>query len=876
MFRHALLLTSSFALAGVAMGQAASTDTDEEYKLDTITVEGSLLSRQRGIEEKRDALQIIEALGSDELGQLPDKNVGESLNRLAGVSMLVEKGEGRYVQIRGINPSLNNVTINGANLGSPETEGGGRNAPLDIIAGGVLGSVQVIKAPTPDMDAQGIGGTVNVETKSPFDRTDDFYGYLTARYGFEDIEPKAGAYGGEDPYGIDATLSGKTMDGKFGWLVGGSWSDREYIAPGYYADDWVDYEADPVTGSVGGAAPENVKNNYYVIGRERLNLNGTVEFRPDDNSKYFARAFYASWDEFQHRNRYEQNFDTDVVFNSPTTGTIGENRVAANIRLENAEKEIFTVSAGGENIFNDFTLNYEVTANRNEINEPYSYWEWRTGRIFPGSFDISGDGVVDITPDAGSPDRQDPSLFDFRRARFQDSDMEEDGLTGQIDLRWDMDAVTWFKTGAKARQTDRSWDYERTRFDPGSADLTLATSPALTKGAFTNCFEKSCAPNLFMDVDAMDAFLADPANASYFEANDDDSFVQDFASDYDITETVLAGYVMGVRQFGPLELIGGVRVEATDVDSEGYLLEDDEARRISDGGDYVTVLPGLLANYNVTDALKVRGSVTRALGRPDYDAIAPRSSYSEELGIAGLSIGNPDLEARVSWNYDASIEWYPNDLTLLSAAVFLKDISDDLVGLSERYTTTESINAALAARGLGGAVDTSGVTELNVSTTVNAGSSELKGLELIAQTQFDPFLPDTLDGIGISASATFLDGETEVDGQTLPLLNQAEKTYSVTAFYQNHGIDASVSYAYNDSFLTDVNLDDPSVNLDQGEFGRWDASISYEPVTDLKLFVEAVNINNEPTSEFQGGDDRQRTEWEYVGTTVYLGLSYGF
>ena len=339
---------------------------------------------------------------------------------------------------------------------------------------------------------------------------------------------------------------------------------------------------------------------------------------------------------------------------------------------------------------------------------------------------------------------------------------------------------------------------------------------------------------------------------------------------------MLAGYVMGVRQFGPLELIGGVRVEATDVDSEGYLLEDDEARRISDGGDYVTVLPGLLANYNVTDALKVRGSVTRALGRPDYDAIAPRSSYSEELGIAGLSIGNPDLEARVSWNYDASIEWYPNDLTLLSAAVFLKDISDDLVGLSERYTTTESINAALAARGLGGAVDTSGVTELNVSTTVNAGSSELKGLELIAQTQFDPFLPDTLNGIGISASATFLDGETEVDGQTLPLLNQAEKTYSVTAFYQNHGIDASVSYAYNDSFLTDVNLDDPSVNLDQGEFGRWDASISYEPVTDLKLFVEAVNINNEPTSEFQGGDDRQRTEWEYVGTTVYLGLSYGF
>lgn len=878
MFRNTLLAASALALTGVAAAQTqTAAGSDEEYKLETVTVEGSLLSRKRGIQEKRESLQLLEALGADELGQLPDNNVGESLNRLAGVSMLVEKGEGRFVQIRGINPSLNNVTINGANMGSPETDGGGRNAPLDMLAGGVLGSVQVIKAPTADMDAQGIGGTVNVDTKSPFDRSDNFYGYLTARYGFEDIDPKDGAYGGENPYSIDGTLSGKTADNKLGWLVGASWSDREYIAPGFYNDDWVSYDADETTGSVGGSAPENVKNNYYVIGRERLNLNATVELRPDSNSEYFARAFYASWDEFQHRNRYGQNFTEDVVFDTPLSGTIGLNRVEANLRNEITEKSILTVAAGGENRFDDFTLNYEVVANRNDLSNPYAYWEWRSDYIFgPARFDITGDGVVNITPDAGTPDRQDPSLLNFRRARFQDSDMEEDGLSGQIDLRWDYDGDTWFKTGVKARQTERNWDYERTRYDGGSLDLTLGTSPSFTNGAFTNCIEKGCAPNIFMDVDEMNAFLADPGNADYFEFNEEDTFIEDYASDYDITETVLAGYVMGVRQLGPVEIIGGVRVEATDVDSQGYLLDGDEAARVKDGGDYVTVLPSLLANYDLTDALKLRGSVTRALGRPEYDDIAPRSEYEEELGIAGLSIGNPELEARVSWNYDASLEWYPNDLTLLSAAVFYKDISDDLVGLSERYTTAADIEAALAARGLAGAIDASQISELNVSTTVNAGSSELKGLELIAQTQFDPFLPKVLEGFGVSASATFLDGETKVNGETLPLLNQAEKTYAVTAFYQNHGIDASISYAYNDSFLTDVNLDEPSANLDQGEFGRWDASISYEAMPDFKIFAEAVNINNEPTSEFQGGNETYRTEWEYVGTTVYLGFSYGF
>ncbi|MAI90347.1 TonB-dependent receptor [Ponticaulis sp.] len=874
------LMMASTAFLFVATPAFAQTDAasaEEDQRLDTVEVIGSQLSRQRGIDDKRNALSLIDALSVDELGQLPDHNVGESLNRIAGVSMLVEKGEGRYVQIRGINPSLNNVTINGANIGSPETEGGGRNAPLDIISGGVLGAVQVIKAPTADMDAQGIGGTVNIETRSPFDREEDFWGYGTIRYGFEEIEPMANAYGGEDPYGLDATLSGKFGEGRFGWLLAASWSDREYIAPGFYQDDWAYNDADATTGSVGGYAPENVKNNYYVIGRERLNVNGVFEYRPDNNSRYFARAFYASWDEFQHRNRYEQNFDTDIVFDTATSGTSGENRIAANLRLEDAEKEVLTLAFGGENIINDFTLNYELTANQNSIDEPYSYWEWRSGRDFgPNSFTINGDGIVSITPDAGTPDRQDASLIDFRRARFQDSHMDEDGLTGQFDLRWDMDADTWFKTGLKARETERSWDFSRTRYDGGSLDLNLGTSSTFTNGIFTNCIDQGCAPNIFMDVDAMNAFFNDPANAAYFEQNTSDTFVQEYSSDYDITERVIAAYGMGVHTLGPVELIAGLRMEATDVESSGYLLEDDQIVGVSNEGDYVSWLPSVLANWNVTENLIVRGSVTRALGRPDFDDIAPRASYSEELGNGSLSVGNPELEARMSWNFDASIEWYPNDLTLLSAAVFYKDIEDDLVGLSERYTTAADIEAALAANGLAGAVDTSILTELNISTTVNGGSSTLQGLELIAQTQLDDFLPDMLHGIGVTASATFLDGETEVNGQTLPLLNQAEETYAVSFFYQNHGFDASLSYAYNGSFLTDVNLSDPDVNLYQGEFGRWDARLSYEVRDGLKVFLEGVNLNDEPTTEFQGGDEYRNSEYEYVGRTVYLGASYGF
>ncbi len=873
-----LALSTAFTLPAFAQENVQSTE-DETSMMDTIVIEGSLLSRKQGIMDKRDASQIIEALSADELGQLPDKNVGESLNRLAGVSMLVEKGEGRYVQIRGINPSLNNVTINGANLGSPEVEGGGRQAPLDIIAGGVLGAVQVIKAPTPDMDAQGIGGTVNVETKSPFDREENFYGYANVRYGFEEIEPQDNAYGGTNPYGLDATLAGKTDDKKFGWLIAGSLSDREYIAPGFYQDDWAKYDADAATNSVGGYAPEAVKNNYYVIGRKRLNLNGVLEFRPTDNSKYFARGFYATWEEFQHRNRYAEVFDNDIVFTSAESGTSGENAIQANIRLEKPEKEVFTFAIGGENIVDALTIDYEVNSGSNSLEEPYSYWEWETGEDFgPNTFTINGDGLVTITPDAGTPDRQDPSFINFDRARFQNSSMEEDTLAAQFNVTWDMNDQTQFKTGMKYRSTEREWDYSLTRYDGGASDLNLGSSDSFTNGAFTNCIESGCRPNILMDIDAMNAFIADPNNAEFFELNEGNNFSSEFASDYGITENVLAGYVMGSHDFGGVELIGGVRVEATDIDSSGYLFVEGNAQEVEDGGDYINILPALLANWDVTDSLKVRGSVTRALGRPEFDQIAPRSSFSDEAGQGSLNIGNPDLEARVSWNYDASIEWYPNELTLLSASVFIKDISNDIVGLSEKYNGVSEINAALAARGLTGAIDVDGLglEELNVSTTQNAGSSELKGLELIAQTQFDDFLPASLAGFGASVSATFLDGETEVNGETLPLLNQAERSYAFSAFYQNHGIDASVSYAYNDSFATDINLSDSDFNLDQGEFGRWDAKASYEVMENFKVFVEGVNLNDEPTTEFQGRSELRNTEAEYVGRTVYVGLSYGF
>lgn len=861
----AMLTASGWTAAAAQQVDAGAVPVQVEEE---IVVVGTARSRQDALAQRQEDSRVIAALGADELGQFPDRNVGESLNRLPGVSMLVEKGEGRYVQVRGVASNLNNVTINGVQMGSPEAELGGRQAPLDIIGGSVLSRVQVIKTPTPDMDAQGIGGTVNVDTAMPFDRPDAFYGYATARLGYDEVRPESEAFGGHDPYAVDGSISGKINE-TLGWLIGGSWSAREYVALGIYQDDWTQVPGQPA----GVFLPVNVKNNYYIIGRERFNLNAALQWRPDNSSEYFLRGFYGAWSEFQHRNRYEQNLSSNrVTLTSENAGTQAADRVLANIRLEYADKTVLSLAAGGENEFDRLTLDYLVQANQNELSEPNDSWEWRssTSAVGPSTFTLDGDGVVTITPNVGSPDRTNPAIFPLRRVRFLERNMEENAFIAQINATYDLSDVFTLRGGVKFSTTDRSLDVEQSEYTAG---INLGTSPTFTSGGFVNQTPNGDVPNIWMNLAGMNSYFE--ANPGLFTQNTASTFTSGFASDYDLTEEILAAYAMATAEIGDTEVIGGVRVENTSVDSSGYLLEGAAtSTRVRSSGDYTEVLPALLVNYRPGDDWVFRAAVTRALGRPGYDQIAPRSTYGENGTIGTLSIGNPGLAPRTAWNYDFSVEWYPRPLTGVSLSVFRKDIDNEISSQTTSFSTQQAMQDALASRGITG-VDTTGLTRLDITSAINAGSATLEGVEFNAQSQFD-FLPAPFDGFGASLTATFIDGEVHLDGGgTAPLQGQAEMTYALSLFYQSGPIDASVSYSYNDSYLTDTNAD-PNFRLDQGAFGRWDARVSYAIRPDFKFFLEGVNLNDEPTSEFQGGNENWNTEYEYVGRTVYIGASYGF
>jgi TonB-dependent receptor len=839
---------------------------------DSVVVRGTARNFASAIAGKRAADGVVDMFNADEIGRLPDKNIGETLNRIPGVSMLLEKGEGRFIQIRGISPRLNNVTINGMSLGNGETESGGRLVPLDVVGGDLLSGVQVFKTPTPDMDGQGIGGTLNLTTKQPFDFDQPFTLLLSSRGGGETISSIPTADTKEVPYALDATATGKTMNNKVGWLLGGSFSNRRTPLLGLYNDDWREVSLNGTTISY----PTNVKNSVTVTARERINVNGAVEVRPTAGSSFFVRSFVARWDELQLRNRFEEGLASTLTSVDQSGGTVSADRVQVNLRSEPTLKKLQSVAAGGVNRTGAWTLDYTLQRTRNTIDEPNDNWEFRSGAstFGPDVFRIDDSGAISIT--STGRDRVDPSFQTFRRLRYFEQLTTETGWAGAADLRRDVvfggSKPGFFKAGVKFTRTDRNTGVSQSTYGIGSTAWTAAQATSLTGGSFTNPVPLKSRPNLWLDLEGMNAFFETNKNdPRFFVLDATETYRSEYQSDFDLREHVAAAYGMAKIDLGRASVVGGVRVERTSVDSSAFNMVTHAGRLtanpIDGAGDYTNVLPSVVSTFTLRRNLLLRAGFTSALGRPEFDALAPRAQLGVAddpvLGTIGsLSIGNPDLKARQSYNFDGSIEWYFDEGALLSLAAFRKNIRNEIIPAPTQRLTNHDFQGTIFNR-------------FDINTTINAEKAHVQGVELTFAQQFR-FLPAPFNGFGVGSSATFIGSGVRVARGTevliLPLLQQADRLTSLTFYYQRGRLDLSTTYKNNSNFLTDYG-DSRALDLDQGGFGRWDCRAQFDLTRDLKLIFSGINLNDEPTTEFQGGIKSQITEFEYTGRTLFFGFS---
>ena len=862
-----LLSTSVGALiASLAIHQPVFAQETEE---DVIVVTGKRLAVQRALESKRNADGIIDAVSADDIGKLPVKNAAEAIDFLPGVSLEIDQGEGRYVTIRGASSNLNNVTLNGVSIGSPEgsqEDGGGRVAPLDVVGGELLKGIEVVKAVTPDMDHQALGGSVNILTFSPFD--------FDGRFGFGSVAVGFGEYDDRVSYRASGTYGDRFgVNDDWGFLIGVSYSLRDFESRGAYPDDWA-------PASVGGTTlttfiPEQWKSNLYDIERERLAISGALEFQPTDDDSYYVRALWSEFNEDESRTRYAQRIsdqsggvnELDALTNG--VGTYSGLRRENELRREKKDKRIFNITAGGANTRDNWLFEYEVAYNDNQQEEPNSDWEFRDTST-SGTFDTNS-FLVDLNEDPATT--FDPDGYRFQRLRFQTYDVDTTGFILSGDATWNADFLpreSYIKAGFNHRTTDKEQDYEEVRY---GRDTTCTLGEfGLSGGLLDNDVDGQIYElGPIVDGAAVDAFFT--AQPQCFELSQSNTINDGFLEDFTVDETVTAGYVMASLELtDKLTFIGGVRVEATDIEADGFEVDQDlNVTPVSADGDYTDVLPSIHFRYEFADNFIARFAWTNTIGRPFLEDISPARSLDFEddpsnpgLFVGGFSTGNPNLEAFESENFDLSLEYYlPDNLGIFSAALFSKEIDGFIV--SERVQLAGGTDALPP-------VDFEGRTysQLSFSRPINADGGDITGVEFGYQQMWD-FLPGALGNLGAGLNVTFVDSDLDVNGRTVPFVRQSDELVGAQLFYQDNRIEAVLTYNYNSEYLDGVG-GDTDLDIFYNDRERLDFKGRFRITPKVDAFVEWQNITDEPDWEYQGQPNRV-TGYELYGQTVFIGFN---
>lgn len=847
----AFILSNLAVMAGqVAAQDSGQTESGKEgvTQLDTIQVSGRRAADRAAIDDKRFADAQVDAIRSDDVGRLPDQNVAEAVRRLPGVTSQNDQGEGRYLTVRGVSPDLLNVSLNGQTAPAPEPDG--RQVKLDDIPSALIGAVTVSKTLTPDMDANSIAGAVNIETLSAFDRQGNF-GTLRAVYGYNDLNDS-------NPSEYDGSFGGRFgADHQFGAVFALNHSDRRIGTQNVQnAGDWIEVD--------GQAVPEGIDMRQYDTHRQRSGAVANFDWRPGDDASMFLRLMYSKYEDSETRDRFSVKFDEDAIApHDAATGDFAGAKAKRTLRTREENTSTATASTGGKFKFDDSELRVELTYSRADKRDPHrDEWGFARKRI-SGEYNLVPDPYL-VVPHGEAA--YDASSYEPDFWEPESRHAVEDLYQGRVDYTMPIDVGDGSDLQFGAKYIDRrkrndengqAWVYD-------DGDLLMSD---VAGRPIASIWDRRYRFGPTIDSAAANAYF--DANRGEFEEDFAGTLSATLGGDYRITEKIAAAYVMGRLRFGDFTWIPGVRVESTRGDYAAYAFDVDEATldmpfNSFGSRSYTDWFPGLNMRYDASENLVVRAAATRAIGRPNYESLAPFVQIEDGTGSRPeVTMGNPGLNPLYSNNFDLSIEYYVGNLGVLSAAVFYKQISNPI------FETTRT--------GQDGTFGGLELTNAAVGTWANADSAKLKGLELNAQYELS-FLPAPFDGLSVGGNITFSDSEaTGLPNRSdrLPLIDQSDRVASAQITYEKYGFSARLAYTYRSEQLMEVHEDDPSGDIYLDRLDQWDARVAYTFGENLTVFFEGSNLNDAAMRTYMGYRNRLG-ETEIYGTTVRVGLQYKF
>nr|WP_216666876.1 TonB-dependent receptor [Stenotrophomonas bentonitica] len=831
-----LLVLSTAPAVAAASGELAGAAAATE--LDRVEVRPQLESQTRAVDLKRSSDAIQDAVSSDSMGVYPDKNVAESLQRLPGVSVTRDQGEGRFVVVRGLDANLNSVSIDGVSVGTPEDSS--RAAPLDVIPSDSTERLRVVKSPTPDMPGDAIGGAILVESASAFDRDGrSLRGKIEASH--QDLSghtsPKA------------AFNYSEVFADTFGVALGVNYQNRKFESD----NTEVEYgEFDG--GSEDDLFATSLQHRKYEIERKRIGANLNFDWRPSEDSQYYLRTLYSQFDDAETRQRAIFNFgDGEVTAlgnNQFRVDELPADAIQKRMRYRTKEENTFAASLGGENRLTNAVVDYKVG---------YTRTEERVNDEMEARFEYNGDDLAaTVDQNSGIPrytlsdaSWMDNGNYDFDRFVLSPKRVDDKEHSAQINVRFDGDNSS-YKFGLLGRWRDRDVDTDE-------RELRVGPDVALSDWTTSSPDHRGGSLGQGMSSDAMRRYWAQ--FGSQYSARPQDAGANAMTSleeDYTASEDIFATYAMGTWDIGNLRVIGGVRVENTQFQATGNQVDVAANGRsytvtpLTADRSYTNVLPGLHLRYDAGSDWVLRAAANKTVSRPSFGDIAPRIGYNR--GDEEVRIGNPELDPYESKNLDLSLERYIGSTGIVSLGLFHKSIDGYIVN-----TVSDSDPE---------------YPGFEVTRVINGDTAKVYGAEFNWQQQLS-FLPAGWDGLLVGASGTWLDTDFDpgLDGRadedfTLP--RASKHVYSAHVGYEKEGFSTRLAAVYRSEYL-DTLGDSGAYDIFVAPNTQLDFSLDYKITDNVSVYFEAQNLLDKPLELYQGVRSRTLQNEEY-GRTYALGL----
>ncbi|MSU48192.1 MAG: TonB-dependent receptor, partial [Opitutus sp.] len=740
-------------------------------KMQAFTVEGSRGGQAKALNLQRTSENLKELIAADAIGRFPDHNASESLQRMGSIGLERDQGDGRFVSIRGLYGDLNSTQLNGVNI--PSSENGTRRVNFDSIPTEILDGIELTKAVTPDMDADAIGGSINLKTKTAFSQEGRLLS-VSAEGVYNDFSEKWG-----HKFGLSY---GQRFAGeKWGFVLSLSDSVKHHAA--------LDSEAStPWVLKSGAMVPDgNIDLREYRVKRIRQGASGSLDFHPTKEDSFYVRGTYNHFSDTENRFRelFRNTAATTTVIDA-TRGTVAGRPIQIDIKDRTERQNYWNVTAGADHHRGAWQIDYLAAYSLAELPDPFRSeyvfqspnTSWAYDFTDPYVPKLSGAYATAITPNS----------FTLNSHRVRKALQQDKESTLALNVRRDTkfgELPGYWKVGAKYRDRQKTADTEDARYNANAAVNLGALNLARASGFRA----ASSSPFITINPVAFDGYFRGTPAA--FVLNPITSAFGSRAVDYTTDENVGSAYAMGSVTAGNLTVLGGLRVEQTEFKTNGWTIAapNTAAQTFTSttvSNSYTNWLPGVHLRYKLGKQAQVRASFNQSLARPNYgdsagtDTIDPAAQTETR--------GNPKLKPYQANNYDVSVEFYPKALGVWSAGVFAKDITDFI------------FRQNLAGRGQGG---------FDLITPLNGRKATLRGLELTWQQNLT-MLPSPFDGLGLYSNYTITDSNANYGaarpGERLPFSRQSKTMGNFAISYEKYGFFIRASLNYRSPFIEEGGL----------------------------------------------------------------------